>query len=224
MGDVGNSDSLIVNSNWILKQGTDQYILKNSITLNLSRPRFRDAIEIGPVNTFGSGDHTVPCVFEADITLAPNWANLNARDQLTGFLPNLDYTLTMQSKSITASGTLPAVTVAITDGKISSTTISSAGSNLTSVLLSLSTSGSSRAGKIVGIVSEGALVEVVVIDVGEGYTSAPTVTEAEVTSPFAFEFNAEVSDVEFSPSDTEGRIKINATLVITDDAVLPVDA
>lgn len=225
MGNVGNSDALIVNSNWILKQGTDQYILKNNITLNLSRPRFRDAIEIGPTNTFGSGDHTVPCVFEADITLAPNWANLNARDQLTGFLPNLPYTLTMQSKAVATSGSAPAVSVIVNDGKITSTTIETAGSGLTSVLLSLSGGGDfSRVGKLVGIVSEGALVNVIVIDAGEGYESSPTVIESEVSSPFAFEFNAEVSDVEFSPSDNEGRVKINATLVITDDAVLPVNA
>lgn len=223
MGNVGNTNALIVNSNWILKQGTDQYILKNSITLNLSRSRFRDAIEIGPLNTFGAGDHTVSCVFEADITLASNWANLNARDQLTGLLPNLPYTLTMQSKSVTTSGVDAAVTLTITDGKISSASISNAGSGYTSVLLTVAVGTSTRIGKLAGIISDGELVEVVIIDTGEGYSTAPAVTATEVTSPFAFEFNAEVSDVEFSPSDNEGRVKINATLIITDDAVLPID-
>ena len=224
MVNVGDANALVVNSGWILKQGTDQYILKNTLTLDLARPRFRDAIDIGPVNTFGAGDHSIPVQFEADITLATNWANLNARDQLTGFLPNLAYTLTMKSKDVTTSGTLPEVDVTITDGKISATNISNGGSNLTSVILSLSTAGSTRPGKIVGVVSEGVLVEVIVIDTGDGFTSTPTVTESEVSSPFAFSFNAEVGNVSFSQSESEGRVKIDATLIITDDAVLPVDA
>lgn len=225
MGNAGSADNLIVNSGWILKQGTDTYILKNTLTLDISRPRFRDAIDIGPVNTFGAGDHSVPAEFEADISKAANWANLNARNQLTGFLPNLPYTLTMQSKPFTDGGSLPTVTVSLTDGKISSTNISAAGSNIEgSILLALSGGSPDRPGKIVGIVSEGSLIEVIVIDVGEGYGSTPSVTESFVTSPVAFAFNAEVSTVSFSQSESEGRLKIDAVLTITDDAVLPVDA
>lgn len=226
MGNVGSPNNLIVSANWILKQGTDQYILKNQITLNISRPKFRDAIEIGPVNTFGAGDHTVPCVFEADITKSVNWVNLNARDQNTGSVTNLPYTLTMQSKDFTDGGTLPVVTVTITDGKISDTTISSPGADIEgSILLALSGGGSpSRVGKIVGIVSEGQLIQVIVIDQGDGYGSTPTVAESFVSSPVAFEFNAEVGSLSINPSDTEGRVKIDVELTVTDDAVLPVDA
>ncbi len=224
MANAGSPDNLIVNSNWILKQGTDQYILKNQLTLDISRPRFRDAIETGPVNTFGAGDHTVPCIFEADIAKSVNWVNLNARDQNTGFLPNLPYTLTMQSKAFADGGTLPVVTVSLTDGKISGTTISSPGSNIEgSILLSLSGGSEVTPGKIVGIVSEGALIEVVVIDQGE-YGGTPSVTESFVSSPVAFAFNAEVGTVSITPSDTEGRVKIEVDLIVTDDAVLPVDA
>lgn len=224
MGNVGNPNNLIVSSGWILKQGTDQYILKNTLTLDISRPKFREAIEIGPVNTFGAGDHSVPVTFEADITKSVNWVNLNARDQISGLLPNLPYTLTLQSKDVATSGTLPSVTVTITDGKISDTNISSPGSNLTSVLLTLSGGSPDRNGKLVGIISEGALVEVVIIDTGEGFGSTPTVTEAEVTNPVAFSFNAEVGTISLSQSENEGRVKIDATLIITDDAVFPVDA
>jgi len=223
MGNVGSPDNLIVSSNWILKQGTDQYILKNTISLDISRGRFRDAIEIGPVNTFGAGDHSVPVEFEADITKSVNWVNLNARDKVTGFLPNLPYTLTMQSKPFTPSGSLPTVTVSVTDGKITSTNISSPGSGLTSVILELSGGSPDIAGKIVGIVSEGELIQVIIIEQGEGYGSNPTVTEKEVTSPVAFAFNAEVGDVSINQSESEGRVKISATLTITDDAVLPID-
>ena len=223
MTNVGDPDTLIVNSNWILKQGTDQYILKNQLNLDISRPRFRDAIETGPVNTFGAGDHTVPCVFEADISKSVNWVNLNAKDQITGFLPNLPYTLTMQSKDFTDTGSLPTVTVSLSDGKISSATISSPGSGIQgSILLALSGGTPDRAGKIVGIVSQGVLVEVVIIDKGEGYNSTPSVTESFVTSPVAFSFNAEVGTVSITPSDTEGRVKLEVDLIVTDDAVLPV--
>lgn len=224
MGSVGDPNQLIVNSQWILKQGTDEYILKNSITLDVGRPKFRDAIDIGPVNTFGAGEHSVVCTFEADITKSVNWVNLNARDQVTGFLPNLPYTLTMRSKDVTPSGTNPSVTVTVSDGKIDTTTIVSPGSNLTSVILSLSGGGTpTRLGKLIGIVSEGQLVKVIISDQGEGQSSAPTVTEDEVETPVAFAFNAEVSDVSLSPSDNEGRVKIDATLTITDDAVEPTD-
>ncbi len=226
MGNVGDPNQLIVSSNWILKQGEDQYILKNEMTLDVSRPKFRDAIEIGPVNTFGAGDHSVPCSFEADITKAVNWVNLNARDQVTGFLPNLPYTLTLQSKSVSVSANIPPLTVNITNEKITSVDIESGANNKnTSILLSLSDEGEDRPGKLAAIVSEGKLIQVVILDQGEGYNgSAPTVTSQQVTSPVAFAFNAEVSTVTISPSDTEGRVKIDVTLTITDDAVLPVDA
>lgn len=225
MSSVGSADNLIVNSGWTLKQGTDLYILKNTLTLDISRPKFRDAIDIGPVNTFGAGDHSVPVEFEADISKAANWANLNARDQITGFLPNLPYTLTLTSKDFTDGGSTPTVTVSLTDGRISGTTISSPGSNIEgSVLLALSGGSPDRAGKLVGIVSEGALVQVIVIDKGEGYNSTPSVTETLASSPVAFSFNAEVSTVTFSQSDSDGRVKIDATLTVTDDAVLPIDA
>lgn len=223
MVNVGNPDNLIVNSNWILKQGTDQYILKNTLTLDISRNRFRDAIDTGPVNTFGAGDHSVPCTFEADITKSVNWVNLNARDQLTGFLPNMPYTLTMQSKNFTGVGSGASVSISISNGQIISANITSGGSGYTSIFLSLSGGSSTRAGKIVGIISEGILVKVIIIDKGEGYSSSPTVTETEVNSPLAFEFNAEVGDVSISPSDTEGRVKIDVTLFITDDTIHPVD-
>lgn len=224
MSSVGSPENLIVNSGWTLKQGTDLYILKNTLTLDISRPKFRDAIDIAPVNTFGAGDHSVPVEFEADISKAANWANLNARDQNTGFLPNLPYTLTLTSKSYTDPGTVPTVTVTITDGRISGTTISSPGSNIEgSVILALSGGTPDRAGKLVGIVSEGELIQVIVTDAGEGYDSTPTVTETLASSPLAFTFNAEVSTVSFSQSEAEGRVKIDATLTVTDDAVLPVD-
>jgi len=223
MGDVGKAGNLVVNSNWILKQGTDVYVLKNDLTLDVSRTRFRDAITNSPVNTFGAGDHSVPCEFEADITKSVNWVNLNAKD-LDGFLPNLAYTLQMTSPTFTGTGSGAAVTVTISDGKITGGTITAGGTGYTSVLISLSGGSPTTAGKMVGIISQGVLVKVIVISEGAGYSSAPTDTITEVTSPLAFSFNAEVGEVSLSPSDTEGRVKINATLYVTDDAVLPIDA
>lgn len=223
MTDVGDPNQLIVSSNWILKQGEDQYILKNEMTLDVSRPKFRDAIELGPINTFGAGDHSVVCTFEADITTAINWVNLNARDQVTGFLPNLPYTLTLQSKPITATGNVPNLTVSLTDEKISSVSISGSNNNLTSVLISLNDVGEDRPGKLAGIVSEKKLIQVTILDQGEGYGSTPTATVTKVDSPVSFAFNAEVSTVSISPSASEGRVKVDITLTITDDSVLPVE-
>lgn len=224
MGNVGSADNLVVNSGWILKQGTDQYILKNTLTLDISRPRFRDAIETGPVNTFGAGDHTVPVEFEADITKAVNWVNLNVRDE-DGFLTNLPYTLEMKSKSFTGTGASATVTVdTVVNGIIPSISVNAGGTGYTSVLITFTTSGSTTAARAVGIISEGIMTKVILLDGGEGYTSTPTATVTEVSSPLAFSFNAEVGDLSLAQTDSEGRLKINATLVITDDAILPVDA
>lgn len=220
MGNVGNADTLIVNSNWKLKQGDDIYILKNDLELSLSRSRFRDAITIGPVNTFGAGDHSVPIELEADITKSVNWVNLNARG-LDGALTNLEYTLQMASKEFTGDGSGASITPTITDGKLTGATISSGGTEYTSVIITLSGGSPTTEGKMVGIISEGVLVKVIVISEGE-YSTAPTGTVTEVTTPFAFAFNAEVGDLSIKPSATEGRVKISATLIITDDSVHPV--
>jgi len=219
----GNSDNLVVNANWTLKQGTDKYILKNKLTLDLARTRFRDAIEVGPVNTFGAGDHSVPIEFEADITKTVNWANLNARDQ-NGFLTNLPYTLQMASNEFTGTGASAAATATETDGEVTSISLSNQGTNYTSVLVILSGGSPTIPAKAVGIVSEGKVIKIIVIDKGSGYSSAPTVTITEVSSPVAFAFNAELGEVSIEPSDVEGRVKIIGTLIITDDAVHPVDA
>lgn len=223
MGNVGEPDNLVLNARWILKQGTDIYILKNNLTLDVSRTRFRDAITTGPVNTFGAGDHSVPCEFEADITKSVNWVNLNARG-LDGFLTNLAYTIQMTSDDFTGIGSSATATASISDGEVIGVTVSAAGSDYTSVLITFSGGSPTNTAKAVGIISEGELVKVIVIDKGSDYSTTPTVTVTEVSSPLAFSFNAEVGDVSLSPSDTEGRVKINATLIITDDAVLPVDA
>jgi len=224
MVDVGSPNNLVTNNGWILKQGTDQYILKNTLDLDISRPKFRDAITIGPTNTFGAGDHSVPVQFEADIAKSVNWVNLNARDQVTGFLVNLPYTLTMNSKSFTDGGTLPIVTVTVANGKIATTTISGTGNaNIKgSIILALSGGGFSRAGKLVGVVSGEKLAHVIIIDAGEGYTSAPTVAETKVVSPVIFSFNAEVGSLTLSQSDSDGRVKIDAVLTVTDDVVIPI--
>jgi len=221
--DQGNPNNLVVNANWILKQGTDRYILKNKLTLDLVRTRFRDAIEVGPVNTFGAGDHSVPIEFEADITKSVNWANLNARDQ-NGFLTNLPYTLQLSSNEFTGTGAGATAIAVVVDGEVTSITVGVAGTNFTSVLVTLSGGNPTVAAKAVGIISEGKLIKVIVIDKGSGYTSTPTVTITEVSSPVAFDFNAELGDVSIEPSDVEGRVKIIGTLIITDDAVHPVDA
>ena len=223
MVSVGNPDNLIVSSNWILKQATDQYILKNTLELNISRGIFRDAIGFGPIFTFGAGDHSVPVTFEADIAKSVNWVNLNARG-LDGFLTNLPYTLQLGSKSFTGTGAGATGVASVADGTLTGISISAGGTDYTSVLITLSGGSPTTEGKAVGIVSEGIVIDIIVIDPGTGYTSAPTVTVTEVTSPVAFAFNAEVSDVTLNQSDNEGRVKINATLIITDDAVLPVDA
>jgi len=221
--DQGNPNNLVVNSNWILKQGTDRYILKNKLTLDLARGRFRDAIEVGPVNTFGAGDHSVPIEFEADITKSVNWANLNARDE-AGFLTNLPYILQMASNEFTGIGAGATAIATEVDGEVIGISVSAPGSDYTSVLVTLSGGSPTVAAKAVGIISEGQLIKVIVIEKGNGYSSAPTVTITEVSSPVAFEFNAELGNVSLEPSDVEGRIKIIGTLIITDDAVHPVDA
>lgn len=224
MTDKGSGSNLIVSSNWILKQGSDQYILKNDLQLNLSRPRFREAIDIGPVNSFGAGDHLVPVVFEADIAQSINWANLNARD-LDGSLPVLDYSLQMSSASFTGSGAGAALgTVSISDGRVTGIAISSGGTGYTSIIITLTGGTSTTPAKAVAIVKAGVLTQVIIIDQGTGVTAVPTAALSEVTSPFTFSFNASVGDVSFSQSDNEGRVKINATLVVTDDAPLPVKA
>jgi len=223
MGNVGDANNLVVNSGWILKQGTDQYILKNTLTLDISRPRFRDAIEIGPVNTFGAGDHSVPVEFEADITKGVNWVNLNTRDA-NGFLTNLPYTLEMKSKPFTGTGSGATGTVAITGGLLTTPAVTGAGSNYTSVLITITGITFTTAPKVIGIISEGSLIGLNIIDAGTGVSGTPVVVVTEVSSPLAFSFNAEVGDVSLAQSESEGRLKINATLIITDDAVLPVDA
>ena len=223
MGNVGESDNLIVNSNWILKQGTDIYILKNDLELIISRGRFRDAITIGPVNTWGAGDHSVPVEFEADITKSVNWVNLNARG-LDGSLTNLAYTLKMTSNTFTGTGSSATITPTISDGKLTGATISAGGTGYTSVLITVSGGTPTTAGKLIGIVSEGILTKVIVISEGEDYSTAPTGTVTEVSSPLEFSFNAEVGELSLKPSATEGRVKISATLTITDDAVHPIDA
>lgn len=223
MGNVGNPGTLIVNSNWILKQGTDIYILKNDLELSISRGRFRDAITIGPVNTFGAGDHSIPVEFEADLTKSVNWVNLNARG-LDGALTNLPYTLEMLSKTFAGSGSSATITPTISNGKLTGATITNGGTGYTSVLITLSGGSPTTAGKMVGIISQGVLIKMIVISEGEGYSTAPSGTVTEVTSPLAFSFNAEVGDVSIKPSASEGRVKISATLFITDDAVLPIDA
>ena len=194
MTNQGNPENLVVSSNWILKQGNDTYILKNDLTLDLSRTRFREAIDIGPVNTFGAGDHQVPVVFECDISKAPNWANLNARSQ-DGFLPNLPYTLQMTSKAFSGSGSSATATASVTDGEVVSIAVGAAGSNYSSVLITITGGSPDDTAKAVGIISEGVLSQVIVIDKGSGYGSTPSVTVTEVTSPFAFSFNAEVGSV-----------------------------
>jgi len=223
MGNAGNVDNIVINANWKLKQGTDVYILKNKLTLDLSRGRFRDAIEIGPVNTFGAGDHSVPVEFEADITKTVNWANLNARDE-NGFLTNLPYTLEMQSNPFTGTGAGATGTASESNGEITGINVTAGGTNYTSVLVSLSGGSPTVAAKAVGIVSQGIVIKIIVIDKGSGYSGTPTVTITEVSSPLAFAFNAELGDVSIEPSDNEGRIKIIGVLTITDDAVHPVDA
>jgi hypothetical protein len=223
MGNVGSPKNLIVSSNWILKQETDQYILKNTLELNISRGIFRDAISLGPTYTFGAGEHSVPITLDADITKSVNWVNLNARG-LDGFVTNLPYTLQLGSKSFVGTGSSATATSSITDGVLTGITVSASGSNYTSVLITLSGGTPDVEGKAVGIVSKGEVIKIIVIDPGSGYDTTPTVTITEVTSPVAFSFNAEVSDVVLSQSDNEGRVKIDATLIITDDAVLPVSA
>ncbi len=223
MGNVGNADNLVVSSGWILKQGTDQYILKNTLSLDISRPRFRDAIETGPVNTFGAGDHTIPVEFEADITKAVNWVNLNTRDE-NGFLTNLPYTLEMKSKSFTGTGASAAGTVAITNSQLTTPVVTTPGTGYTSVLITITGITSTIAPRVIGIISEGALVGLNIIDAGTNVAGTPVMVVTEVSSPLAFSFNAEVGDVSLAQAESENRLKINATLVITDDAILPVDA
>lgn len=218
----GNPDNLIINAKWILKQGTDKYILKNKLTLDVSRGRFRDAIEIGPVNTWGAGDHAVPVEFEADISKTVNWVNLNVRDEV-GFLTNLPYTLEMASNPFTGIGSSATGTAIQSDGEITSISVSNPGSDYTSVLVTLSGGNPTIDAKAVGIISEGQLIKIIVIEKGSGYTSTPTVTITEVSSPVAFGFNAELGIVSVEPSDNEGRVKIIGVLTITDDAVHPID-
>lgn len=222
MTNQGNPDNLIVNAKWILKQGTDRYILKNKLTLDIARGRFRDAIEIGPVNTFGAGDHSVPIEFEADISKTVNWVNLNARDE-NGFLTNLPYTLQMTSNDFDGEGSSATGTAIVVDGEIEKINVSNQGTKYSSVLITLSGGSPDKEAKAVGIVSEGKVIKIIVIDKGSGFNSAPTVTITEVSSPLAFAFNAELGDVSVEPAGVENRIKIIGTLIITDDAVHPVD-
>jgi len=223
MVNQGNPENVIINAKWILKQGTDKYILKNKLTLDISRGRFRDAIEIGPLNTFGAGDHSVPVEFEADITKAVNWVNLNARDE-NGFLTNLPYTLEMASNPFSGAGASATATATVSDKEVTKVTVGNQGTKYTSVLVTFSGGTPDTTAKAVGIVSEGKVIKIIVIDKGSDYDSTPTVSITEVSSPVAFEFNAELGDVSIEPADNEGRIKITGTLTITDDAVHPVDA
>jgi len=224
MTNQGNPENIIINAKWILKQGTDRYILKNKLTLDISRTRFRDAIEIGPVNTFGAGDHSVPIELEADITKTVNWANLNARDE-NGFLTNLPYTLEMASNPFSGTGANAAASATVSDNEVTGVALSNQGSNYTSVLVTFTGGSPDTIAKAVGIVSEGKVIKIIVIDKGSGYSTTPTVSITEVSSPVAFAFNAELSDVSIEPLEgSEGRIKIVGTLIITDDAVHPVDA
>ena len=218
----GNPDNLIINANWTLRQSTDKYILKNKLSLDISRGRFREAIEIGPVNTFGAGDHTVPIEFEADITKTVNWVNLNVRDE-DGFLTNLPYILQMASKDFNGDGTSASASATVVDGEVTKITINNQGSSYTSVLVKLSSGNPDTPAKAIGIVSEGKVIKVIVIDKGSGYTSTPSVSIDEVESPVAFAFNAELGEVSIEPAGVEDRIKIVGVLTVTDDAVHPVD-
>jgi len=222
MVDQGNPNNLIINKQWILKQGTDVYILKNKLTLDLARGRFREAIGIGPVNTFGAGDHSVPVEFEADISKTVNWVNLNVRDE-SGFVTNLPYTLEMTSNPFTGTGSGATGIATIANGEVTGISVNAAGSNYTSVLVTLTAGGFTVAAKAIGIVSQGLVTKFIVIQKGSGYTSAPTVSITEVSSPVAFGFNAELGNVSVEPSDNEGRVKIIGVLTVTDDAVHPID-
>lgn len=221
--DQGSPDNLIINAKWILKQATDKYILKNKLTLDISRGRFMAAIETGPVNTWGAGDHSVPVEFEADISKTVNWVNLNARDE-SGFVTNLPYTLEMTSNPFTGIGSSAAATANESNGEITGITVTNQGTDYSSVLVTLSGGSPTVAAQAVGIVSEGKVIKIIVIQKGSGYSGTPTVTITEVTSPLAFGFNAELGNVSVEPSDNEGRVKIIGVLTITDDAVHPIDA
>lgn len=185
MGNVGNQDNLIINGNWILKQGSDKYILKNKVSLNLARGRFNDAIEIGPVNSFGVGDHTVPVEFEADITKTVNWANLNARDE-NGKLVNLPYTLEMASAPFVGIGASATGTATQSDGEVTSIAVNDQGTNYTSVLITFDGGNPTISAKAIGIVSEGKVIKIIVIEKGSEYTSTPIISITEVSSPVAF--------------------------------------
>lgn len=218
MVNKGDPDNIAVARSWILKQGTDEFILKNTASLDAIRAAFRTGTDSGPLYSFGGGDHKVPITFNADADMSANWVNMNARD-LDGFLFELPFTLELSTKAGAPTGSGATGTIAESGGVLGSPTITAPGTSFSSAKVTLSGGSPSRAGKVVAIVSGGAIVKLITIDEGKGYSSSPTLTIAPVGNPIIFGFDAVIGDVSIGQDTPEGQVEISATLTITNDAV-----
>lgn len=93
---VGDSAKLIINEKWLFREGLagniNTFVLKDLVTLRLSRQKTRRAISAGPVLTYGVGDHFCEAVIELDTDQISTFLGFNTRD-VNGKMPIKDWSL-----------------------------------------------------------------------------------------------------------------------------------
>lgn len=92
----GDTTKLIILEKWLFREGLsgnrNTFVLKNLLTLRLSRQKTRRAISAGPLLTYGVGDHFCEAVIELDTDQIAVFLGFNTRDA-NGKMPIKDWSL-----------------------------------------------------------------------------------------------------------------------------------
>lgn len=97
MADLGAIAEEVIGEKFVLKQGVDTWVLKNSLSLKLTRPKFRNGTASGPSISYGTGDNSLDAELMGTSPHIPKLVAYSTRDEF-GALPSNEWSLVATPK------------------------------------------------------------------------------------------------------------------------------